>query len=150
MTMPMYKTAAVAAVLAILGAGQPGLADEPNVRRQSESLSVPADRVTYKDLGGPQLGAVWGDSARGPHGSFLRLPQGFVSPVHRHTGAYYGVVVEGTVTNAETGQPAPELRPGSYYLQKGNTDHVTKCLGTTGCLIFISQSTAFDFITTKK
>ncbi len=145
--MPMYEKAASLALLGALCAAQPLLAQEP---KSSQSLSLPAGQVKYKDLGGPQLGTVWGDSAKGPHGSFLRLPKGFISPAHLHTGDYYGVILEGSVTNAEAGQPEVTLGPGSYYFQKGKTDHVTKCLGSTDCLIYISQSKAFDFITAKK
>src|SRR5215470_13466547 len=65
------------AALGLLCAGQPALAQEPN---SSRSLSIPTSQVKYKDLGGPQLGTVWGNSATGAHGSFLRLPKGFISP----------------------------------------------------------------------
>src|SRR5215469_9765752 len=87
---------------------------------------------------------------RGAHGSLLRLPKGFVSPAHHHTGDYYGVIVEGAVTNAEAGQQEVVLGPGSYYVQKGKADHVTKCVGDTDCLVYISQSRAFDFIPSGK
>src|SRR5262249_9209299 len=149
--MPMDKTVAALAVLGSLWAAQSALAQEPNQEPNSpRSLSIPADQVKYKDLGGPQLGTVWGDSAAGAHGSFLRLPKGFVSPLHLHTGNYYGVIVAGSVTNAETGQQEVVLGPGSYYFQKAKADHVTKCVGSTDCLIYISQSKAFDFIPSKK
>jgi len=42
------------------------------------------------------------------------------------------------------------LGPGSYYVQKGTADHVTKCIGDKDCLIYISQSKAFDFIPSAK
>ena len=145
--MLICKKIASLAILGVLCAAQPVLAQEP---KSSQSLSVPSNQVKYKDLGGPRLGTVWGDSAEGPHGSFLRLPKGFVSPAHLHSGDYYGVVVEGSVTNAEAGQQEVVLGPGSYYFQKGKSGHVTKCLGNTECLIYISQSQAFDFITSKK
>jgi len=145
--MMIYKKIASLAVLGTLCAGQPALAQEPN---SLQSLSIPASQVKYKDLGGPQLGTVRGNSATGAHGSFLRLPKGFISPAHLHTGDYYGVIVEGSVTNAEAGQQEVVLGPGSYYFQKSNTDHVTKCMGSTDCLIFISQSKAFDFIPSKR
>jgi len=145
--MLIYKKVSSLAVLASLCAAQPVLAQQPN---PSHSLSVPAGQVKYKDLGGPQLGTVRGDSAKGPHGSFLRLPKGFISPAHLHTGDYDGVIVAGSVTNAEAGQPEVALGPGSYYFQKGKTNHVTKCLGDTDCLIYISQSRAFDFVTSRK
>ena len=145
--MLVYNKVACLAALILCVVAEPLLAQEPS---PSHSLNVPANQVSYKDLGGPQLGTVWGDSAKGAHGSFLRLPKGFVSPVHLHSGDYYGVIVAGSVTNAEAGQPEVVLGPGSYYFQKGNADHVTKCVGNAECLIYISQSQAFDFIPSKK
>ena len=79
----------------------------------SQSLSIAARQVKWIDLGGPQLGTVWGDANTGAHGSFLRLPKGFVSPAHMHTGDHAGVIVAGAVTNAEAGQPEVVLGPGS-------------------------------------
>jgi anti-sigma factor ChrR (cupin superfamily) len=143
----MYKSIASLAVLGALCAAQAASAHEPNA---SQSLSIPLDHVKWIDLGGPQLGTVWGDANTGAHGSLLRLPQGFVSPAHLHTGDYYGVIVAGAVTNAEAGQQEVVLGPGSYYFQKGKVDHVTKCVGNTDCLIYISQSKAFDFIPSRK
>src|SRR4051812_4732090 len=141
--MPISKKIAFLAALGALFVAEPLLAQQPDA---GPSLGIPADQVKYKDLGGPQLGTVWGDSATGAHGSFLRLPKGFVSPVHLHTGDYYGVIVTGSVSNAEAGQKDVVLGPGSYYFQKGNADHVTKCIGDTDCLIYVSQSKAFDFV----
>ena len=143
----MSKKTALLAVLGALYVAQAALAQEPS---SPQSLSIAANQVKYMDLGGPQLGTVWGDSATGAHGSFLRLPKGFVSPMHLHSGDYYGVIVEGSVSNAEAGQREVVLGPGSYYFQKGKADHVTKCIGNTDCLIYISQSKAFDFIPSKK
>lgn len=145
--MLMSKKVAVLAAIGVVCAALPLLAQEPNA---AQSLGIPADAVKYQDLGGPQLGTVWGDAAKGAHGSFLRLPKGFVSPSHLHTGDYYGVIVQGAVTNAEAGQQEVVLGPGSYYFQKGKADHVTKCIGDTDCLIYISQSKAFDFIPSTK
>lgn len=129
--------------IAVTLAAQAVLAQNP----QSQSQAIAARDVKFKDLGGPQLGTVWGDADKGPHGSFLRLPKGFVSPMHLHTGDYDAVVVEGTVSNAETGKKAIPLAPGSYFVQKGKVNHVTSCLSDTPCLLYISQRKGFDFIT---
>jgi hypothetical protein len=143
----MDKKVASLAVLGVLCAAPAVLAQAPG---GSPSLNIPAREIKWIDLGGPQLGTVWGDANRGAHGSFLRLPKGFVSPTHLHSGDYYGVIVAGSVTNAEPGQPEVVLGPGSYYFQKGKADHVTRCSGDADCLIYISQSKAFDFVPTKK
>src|SRR5262249_2570864 len=138
--------AASLAALAVLCGAQPAPAQQPGA---SSSLNVPAGKIQWIDLGGPQLGTVWGDANKGAHGSFLRLPKGFVSPAHTPTGDYSGVIVEGAVSNAEPGQPEVVLGPGSYYFQKGKSDHVTKCVGASDCLIYVSQSKAFDFIPSR-
>jgi hypothetical protein len=145
--MSIRNTLTPLAVLGALSVTLPLAAQQPI---PTASRSVPSDQVAYQDVGGPRLGTVWGDAAKGPHGSFLRLPKGFVSPAHLHSGDYYGVVVEGTVTNVEAGKPEVAMGPGSYYFQKGQADHVTKCLGATDCLIYISQSNGFDFIVSSK
>ena len=141
----MSKKVVSLTALAVVCAVQPARAQSP-----SQSLSRPLHQVKWIDLGGPQLGALWGDPNTGAHGSLLRLPKGFVSPAHHHTGDYYGVIVEGSVTNAEAEQREVVLGPGSYYVQKGKAEHVTKCVGDTDCLIYISQSKAFDFIPSAK
>jgi hypothetical protein len=117
-----------------------------NTQFQSGQV-VSATEVKFKDLGGPQLGTVWGDSSKGAHGSFLRLPKGFISPSHLHTGDYDAVVVEGTVTNVEAGQKAIPLGPGSYFVQRAKVNHVTSCLSKKPCLLYVTQREAFDFIT---
>lgn len=117
-------------------------ADEP-------SISVPNAQLHWFDTGvGPLKAApAYGDLAKGPHSTFVRLPPGFVSPLHIHTGDYYGVVVSGVVANeVDAKVPDRPLPPGSYWFQKGNVNHVTKCLSTTECIVFITQSTKFDYL----
>jgi uncharacterized cupin superfamily protein len=113
----------------------------------AQSMDVPVESLSYTDLGGPQLGTLWGDAATGPHGSLLRLPVGFVSPEHTHSADYEAVVISGTVSNAEIGAEEVPLEPGSFYRQAGGTAHVTRCLGETECVLYIVQDAAFDFLT---
>lgn len=141
--MNVFKYIAVSS-LSLAMAAQVALAQSPQVQ---PSQIISAKDVKFKDLGGPQLGALWGDSSKGGHGSLLRLPQGFVSPSHLHTGDYDAVVIEGMVSNVEAGKKAIPLGPGSYFVQKGKINHVTSCLSKTPCLLYITQREAFDFIT---
>ena len=138
-------------LIAIAGIGfVAALAVQPAAAQRPEmplSHAVAAKDVQFKDLGGPQLGTIWGDSGKGAHGSFLRLPAGFVSPVHLHSDDYDAVIVEGTVSNAEAGAKALALGPGSYYVQKGKVTHVTSCLSVAPCLLYVTQRGPFDFIT---
>lgn len=113
------------------------------------SISKPVTELTFFDTGiGPiKAAAGFGDLNKGAHGSFTKLPAGFVSPLHHHTEDYYGVVISGVVANepSATAKERP-LPPGSYWFQKGNADHVTKCLSANECVTFISQRGKFDFI----
>lgn len=115
----------------------------------STSISVPVTDVKWFDTGvGPLKAASgFGDLSKGPHSTFVKLPAGFVSPLHIHTGDYYGVVVTGVVSNEVDAKVKDRpLPPGSYWFQKGNVNHVTKCLSTNECVVFITQSSKFDYI----
>jgi hypothetical protein len=121
----------------------------PALGAEGQSITVPKAAVKFTDLGGPQLGTLWGDVAKGPHGSLLRLPAAFVSPEHTHTGTYEAVVLSGTVTNVEAGAAEIPMEAGSFYRQSGKTKHVTKCISKEECTLYITQAIGFDFLTNK-
>jgi hypothetical protein len=113
------------------------------------SVSTPVTDLKYFDTGvGPLKAApAYGDLANGAHSTFVKLPAGFVSPLHTHTEDYYAVVISGVVANevnaAVKDRPLP---PGSYWFQKGKASHVTKCLSTNECVVFITQPGKFDYV----
>ena len=82
------------------------------------------------------------------HGTFIKMPAGFVSPVHIHTEDYWGVVISGVTVNGVPGSKDVELPVGSYWFQKGGERHVTKCISPNECIFFISQNGKFDYIVT--
>lgn len=113
------------------------------------SINVPVTEIKFFDTGvGPLKAAVgYGDLSKGAHGTFVKLPAGFVSPVHIHTEDYSGVVISGVVANAETAEMKDvPLAPGSYWFQKGKVPHVTKCLSANECVVFITQPGKFDYV----
>jgi len=113
------------------------------------SISLPVTELKWFDTGvGPLKAApAFGDLVKGPHSSFVKLPAGFVSPWHTHTGDYHGVVISGVVSNEVDAQVKDRpLPPGSYWFQKGQAKHVTKCLSTNECVVFISQTSPFDYL----
>ena len=122
---------------------------------EGPSISVPASEINFISTGvktekGELLaGPAYGDLQNGRHGTFVRMPAGFKSPVHTHTEDYYAVVVEGVGANhAPDGEAAP-LPPGSYWFQRGEEAHVTECLSETDCLFFIVQPGKFDYVLEK-
>lgn len=89
---------------------------------------------------------AFGDVSRGPHGTFIKMPAGFVSPPHTHSDDYWSVVVTGVMVNGRPGSKDIPLPAGSYYFQKGGEVHVTKCLTATECVFFVNQIGKFDLM----
>jgi hypothetical protein len=133
--------------LAILALGASGTLAFAQSTHQS--VSVPAAQLHFAETGVGRLQAAagFGHMADGPHGTFVKLPAGYSTPLHRHSGDYYGVVIQGVVANEQnaTAKNRP-LGPGSYWYQKGGEDHLTRCLSKVECVTFLSQSEKFDFI----
>jgi hypothetical protein len=74
------------------------------------------------------------------------MPAGFSSAVHTHTEDYYAVVIKGIGANHAPGAKDVALPTGSYWFQKGEEAHVTKCLSKTDCLFFLVQPGKFDYV----
>ena len=117
------------------------------------SVSTPVTTLQYGSTGVSdgvhgelKAARAYGDLAHGPHGTFIRMPPGFVSNVHIHTEDYWGVVVSGVAVNGLPGSTDVPLPAGSYWFQKGGERHVTKCISPNECLFFISQQGKFDYV----
>ncbi len=118
------------------------------------SVSTPVTELKYGPTGVSdgvhgELNAApaYGDLAHGAHGTFIKMPAGFVSKVHIHTGDYWGVVISGVAVNGLPGGVDVPLPVGSYWFQKGGERHVTKCISPNECIFFISQNEKFDYVT---
>ncbi len=138
--LPGAALAAVALVAMADPSGQP-------------SISTPVTQLVYQRTGVTDgvhgeltAAAAYGNLAQGPHGTFIRMPAGFVSPVHLHSEDYWGVVIAGVAVNGLPGSVDIPLPVGSYWFQKGGERHVTKCISPSECLFFISQRGKFDYV----
>lgn len=153
----MYKlTILLAASLAFSTAGTSLIAqDTSHPAHEGPSVSTPADQIKFggsgvkTDKGELLAGPAYGDLAHGRHGTFIKMPHGFVSGVHTHTNDYYAVIIKGVVANHAPGGKVIPLPPGSYYFQTGEEAHVTQCLSKTDCLFFIVQPGKFDYVPAK-
>lgn len=120
----------------------------------SPSVNIPVTQLKYFDTGlgkGSGVGTLqaapaYGDMSKGAHGTLIKMPAGFVSDIHTHTGEYWGVVISGVGVNGVPGSKDVPLPAGSYWSQKGGERHVTKCISSNECIFFISQSVKFDDI----
>lgn len=132
--------AALAASLSIAAADQLPSSNQPASGLKFFNTSIPT----------VQAAVGYGDLRKGPHGTFVKLPAGFVGIPHTHTADYWAVIISGVVANGVPNAADVPLPQGSYFAQRGKEVHVTKCLSTTECVMFISQSGAFDFVPAPK
>jgi hypothetical protein len=122
---------------------------------ETASISIPAARIAFGKTGVKaaagelEAGPAYGNLQAGRHGTFIHMPAGFVSAVHTHTEDYYAVVIKGVGANDPVGAAPKPLPVGSYWFQRGEEDHVTRCLSKTDCLFFIVQPGRFDYVPAK-
>ena len=99
-----------------------GVAAKPTAKPTSQIVSV--SEAEWKQLNpkrgdqSPKAATLWGDrDGPGPSGFLLRPVDGFSSPPHVHTADYHGVVITGTIHNAEPSARDLYLPPGSFWTQ---------------------------------
>lgn len=109
-----------------------------------------ATQITQEDLEwveivpGVDFAAVQGQWAEGAHAKFARFAPHMAVPVHRHTNAYHGVVVQGEFTNPYPGQQAVVMRPGDYWRVPAGMAHSNECVSDDPCLIFTYGDAPWD------
>jgi quercetin dioxygenase-like cupin family protein len=120
--------------------------------QDSGEALLPAESIPWavEAPGQPQrLGKLWGERSTGPAGTLLKVPGGFVAPIHSHTADYRAVVVEGAWKhwfdeNAEGA--AVELRPGSYWTQAADKWHGDACVSEIPCTILLINSEPYETV----
>jgi hypothetical protein len=113
---------------------------------------VAAEEVKWDDMSGVKLGTLAGDYTKGPYGALMKLPAGYTSPLHSHTGAYEAVQISGTSSHwmrGEDGTKAKKMTPGSYWSIPAKTEHVSACAAGSDCVLYIWQKTKFDALPAK-
>jgi|307.fasta_scaffold140175_2 hypothetical protein len=148
--MKLSTKLGIVAIVAVTGIAGVALTQE-NI----PSSSLPAGNVNFgptgvkTEVGELKAGPAYGDLGKGRHGTFIRMPAKFVSPLHNHTADYFGIVIQGVGVNSQPGNAEVPLPVGSYWFQKGKENHVTKCISDTDCLFFIYQGDKFDYVPAK-
>ena len=109
---------------------------------------VSYEEMKWDDLGGPKMANASGDYKKGPYAGLLKIPAGFTSPMHTHTGEYEAIQVLGTTTHwgeGEDGKAAKKMTPGSYWKMPSKLPHISACAAGTDCVILVMQKTKFDY-----
>jgi hypothetical protein len=78
-------------------------------------MMVPADQMDWKEFGpGSPIKRVllWGDRNSGDYAMLIKIPAGFVAPIHADTGDYYGMNLTGPMQALRTASvpPLPAVR----------------------------------------
>ena len=136
----------IAATAVLSAASLAGPEGKPSVSTPVTQLTYGATGVSDGVHGELNAAPAYGDLAHGAHGTFIKMPAGFVSKVHTHTEDYWGVVISGVAVNGVPGSADVQLPVGSYWFQKGGERHVTKCISPNECILFISQNGRFDYV----
>jgi quercetin dioxygenase-like cupin family protein len=108
-----------------------------------------SDQMEWRELapGSPvKMVILWGDRNKGEYAMLIKIPAGFVAPIHAHTGDYHGVNLTGTWRHSFDGGEQKDMSPGSYVFQPGMGMHGDACLGSEDCVLFIHQYVKGDFI----
>ena len=110
---------------------------------------LPADEMQWQEMapGSPlKIVVIWGDRTKGEYAMLLKIPAGFVAPIHAHTGDYYALNLTGTWRHSFDGGEEKALPAGSYVFQPGLGMHGDACVGPEDCILFIHQHVKGDFI----
>lgn len=116
--------------------------------KAKHSAFTPIEQVKWEEMPGTPIktATLWGAPNKGEYGWLMKLPGGFESGMHSHTGDYHAVLVSGTWMHYEDEKDAAvELQPGSYVLQAGKKDHNDKCKAGADCILLITQKSKFDY-----
>lgn len=118
---------------------------------RNDYTALPAEGLTWHDVKGPDGSKIgirstdlWGDSARGAHGSLSLLPAGFQEPLHHHSITMRIVIIKGVMRFSIRHVETNDLRPGSFVSIAAGVPHFAHCVATVECEVFIEQDGAMD------
>jgi Domain of unknown function (DUF4437) len=150
--MIVFRWRRTAGLLVLLMASSQLAAQTPAEPPLSRSLSVAADDAHWRQQtpGLPiMIKELWGDRrVDGGFGELVRLPPGFNSGLHAHSGDFHGVLIKGVWVHEGPGGEGRDTRllPGSYVRQAGGEMHIDRCVSEEPCVLFLFQYARADII----
>ncbi len=147
----MRSMSLVVTALAALAAGTLSAAPEAPKKHAAaagKATLVGVDELKWVDVPNTpaKIATVKGDSAKGAHSSFMKLPGGFSAPLHSHTADHQVVVVSGTIVQAPEGGKEKKLGPGSWFEYTGKKTHTTACEAGADCVLFVVAKGPWDLV----
>ena len=87
---------------------------------------------------------LWGEAAKGAHGSLTKFPAGLAEPLHTHSHELRLVVLAGTMAFSIEGTETKDFGPGSFVSIPAGVKHFAICRPASACEVFLEQSGALD------
>jgi quercetin dioxygenase-like cupin family protein len=87
---------------------------------------------------------LWGQAAKGAHGSLTKFPASLAEPLHTHSRDLRVVVIAGRMAFSIDGSETKELGPGSFVSIPAGIRHAAICRPASPCEVFLEQSGAMD------
>jgi quercetin dioxygenase-like cupin family protein len=144
----MYKSIATAFAITLAVTAFAPHAVAKDAMKGGSAVLIPASDIKWSDVPefpGVQMAALEGNPAKGPHHSMLKLPGGFVAPLHHHSSDHYATVLAGTMVFTVDGKEI-KLPVGSYFSFIGKKQHLTKCEAGANCVLSIHARGKWDVL----
>lgn len=93
---------------------------------------------------GVMKATIWGNTATGPYGAFVKFPKNMQAPLHNHSSEMKIVVVKGAYVYTPEGGKAQRFGPGSFVSYPGGDRHATSSDENSESLFFVEQPGKFD------
>jgi quercetin dioxygenase-like cupin family protein len=114
-------------------------------------VALSPDDLAWADVKGPD-GALtglrtvdlWGQAAKGAHGSLTKFPAGLAERPHTHSRDLRVVVIAGTMAFSIDGGETKDLGPGSFVTVPAGVSHAAICRPAGACEVFLQQSGPMD------
>ena len=118
---------------------------------RSSPVALSSDDLDWTDVKGREGSPtglrtvdLWGQAARGAHGSLTKFPAGLAEILHTHSRDLRVVVVAGTMAFSIDGAETKDLGPGSFVTVPAGVRHGAICRPPSACEVFLEQSGAMD------
>jgi quercetin dioxygenase-like cupin family protein len=91
----------------------------------SKDMAVSHDQLKFvQQMPGVSKSLLWGDEAKGPHGTITRFAKGTKVDWHTHSHDIKVVVISGTLVY-DNGSGEQRLGPGSFLQERSTVKHTT-------------------------
>lgn len=127
------------------------LTASPKEAKKATVVLLPAGDLKWSDVPdfpGVKMAVLDGNPAKGAGHFLIKLPDGFAAPLHHHSSDHFVTVVSGTLSLTVDGKET-KLPAGSFFLFRGEKEHITKCEPGADCVLSVDVRGKWDVVPEK-